>query len=99
MINEKRPLSMAESQEFIDKKENPELKKFIEKFSKTKPKDAKELRKKIQELDLLKIKEDNISNIIDLLPETKEELNKIFTDSGLDEEETKKVLDVVKEFK
>jgi DNA-directed RNA polymerase subunit F len=99
IINEKKPLSIGEAQELIDKKENPELKKFLGEFTKIKAEDAKKLREKINELDLLKIKSEHISMIINLLPDTKEELNKIFTDSGLDEEETKRVLDVVKEFK
>ena len=33
------------------------------------------------------------------MPEDKEDLNKIFIGMGLDEDETKKILNVVKEFK
>ena len=46
----------------------------------------------------MKMKSDHASKIIDVLPETNEDLNKIFTDVGLDENETKKTLDTVKEF-
>ena len=41
----------------------------------------------------------SISKLIDVLPEKAEEVNKIFTDVSLDENETKNVLDTIKEFK
>ena len=47
----------------------------------------------------MKLKNEHISKLIDLLPENKEDLNKIVNDVGLDEDETKKILDTIKEFK
>ena len=47
----------------------------------------------------MKIKLEYIVKIIDILPETAEELNKIFVDVSLDEDETKKILDTIKKFK
>ena len=41
----------------------------------------------------------DISKIIDILPDKAEEVNKIFIDISLDENETKKILDTIKEFK
>ena len=76
-----------------------ELPGFIKKFTKTSAKDGKEMRKKIEALELIKLNERDISKIIDIIPEDAEELNKIFVGIGLDEEETKKILDLVKEFK
>ncbi|MEK6833078.1 MAG: hypothetical protein AABY32_03445 [Nanoarchaeota archaeon] len=101
MIKNSIPLSMAESIEYIEKEkksENP-ARDFIKKFVKISPKEAKELRKKLEELKIMKINEINISKLIDILPEKAEEVNKIFTDVGLDENETKKILDTIKEFK
>ena len=101
MIKNSIPLSMAESIEYIEKEkksENP-ARDFIKKFVKISPKEAKELRKKLEELKIMKINEINISKLIDILPEKAEEVNKIFTDVGLDEDETKKILDTIKEFK
>ena len=72
---------------------------FIKKFVKLSPKEAKDLRKKIEELDFMKIRTEHIVKIIDLMPENAENLNKIFSDMSLDEDETKKILDTVKEFK
>jgi len=92
---------MVESLEYLGgaKDEGKDMLSFIKKFSKLKTKDAKELRKKIQDLELMKLDDKNISKILDVLPENAEELNKIFVGISLDEDETKKILDTVKEFK
>ena len=92
---------MAESLEYIEKdkkSENP-VRDFIKKFVKISPKEAKELRKKLEGLNIIKMNDVNISKLIDVLPEKSEEVNKIFTDVGLDEDETTKILDTIKEFK
>jgi DNA-directed RNA polymerase subunit F len=101
MIRSNEPLSMAEALGYIkgDKDVEVEVKGFIKKFVKLKPAEAKEMREKLEALDLLKLKAEYISKIIDLMPENNEELNKIFTDVSLDEDETKKILDIVKEYK
>ena len=100
-IKNTESLSMAEATEYITKEnvENTEVIGFIRKFSKLDFKKAKELRGKIVALDLMKINEKHIAKLIDILPETAEEINKIFNDVGLDEDETKKILDTIKEFK
>jgi len=101
MIKNTIPLSMAESLEYIEKEkkaENP-ARDFIKKFVKISPKEAKELRKKLDDLKIAKMNDINISKLIDILPEKTEELNKIFTDVGLDENESKKILDTISEFK
>jgi DNA-directed RNA polymerase subunit F len=101
MIKDTKALSMAESVEYAksSKDEGKEVLVFIKKFSSTSPKDGKELRNKLEGLDLMKLDEKNISKIIDLLPENSEELGKIFVGVSLDEEESKKILDAVKEFR
>lgn len=99
MIINRESLSMIESEEYTRDNENAvELNKFIKKFARLDIKKAKELRKKLFELNLMKMKSDHASKIIDVLPETNEDLNKIFADVGLDENETQKILDTVKEF-
>ncbi len=100
MIKNSKPLSLAEAQEFIKNSEetSPEIKKFVNTFVKLSVEDAKKLRKKLQELSLIKIKEEHISKVIDLLPETKEEVNKIFVNVNLNEDEINKILETVKGF-
>ncbi len=91
---------MDESIKYLDDgEEGKAIKGFLKKFVKLDPKKAGELRKKLEELDFMKVKESDISKVIEILPETKEELNKVFVDVGLDEDETKKLLDTIKEFK
>ncbi len=101
MIKNNSPLSMAESLEYIeaDKSSEKNAKDFIKKFVKLTPKEAKELRKKITNMGLMKMNEENICKLIDILPEKAEEVNKIFVDVSLDEDEIKKILDTIKEFK
>jgi len=101
MIKNNKFLSMIETMEYLkgDKDSEPEIKNFIKKFVKLRPKEAKEMRKKLQELDLLKLKEDYAVKIIDMMPENQENLNKIFTDVSLNEDEAKQILDIIKEFK
>ena len=92
---------MAEINEYVKKDEESETEiiGFIKKFNKLKAKEAKELRNEIENLNIIKIKQENTVKIIDILPETSEELNKIFIDVSLDEDETKKILEAIKKFK
>lgn len=101
MINHSEPLSMAEAIEYVKKTENngSEVAGFMKKFIKLNSKKAKELMEKIEKLELMRVKKEHIVKIIDLMPEKQEDLNKIFVDVGLDEDETKKILDTIKEFK
>ena len=98
MIIKKTPLSMAESLGYLKGDEEKEIKAFISKFTKMNEKKAKELREELVGLDLIKLNELSIAKIIDLLPETKEELNKAVVDINLDENETNKVLDTIKKY-
>jgi len=99
MIKNSEPLSMAESISYINKDEGSgaEVIGFIKKFTKLKPEKAAEMRGNLEKLDLIKMDKNHMTKIIDLLPKDGEELNKIFTDIGLDEDETKKILDAIKQ--
>jgi DNA-directed RNA polymerase subunit F len=101
MIKYREPLSMTESLEFIEDKKDSEaeIKQFIKKFVKLKPADGKKLRAQLNGLNLIKLKQEFISKIIDIMPENKESLNKIFIEVSLDEDESKKILDVLAEFR
>ena len=99
MIKKSEPISMAEMKEYINKEDNENLEGFIKKFTKMTPEKAKELKEKIKGLDNIKIKDEHIVKIIDLLPDNKESINKIFTDVDLEEDEVNKLLETIKEFK
>lgn len=100
MIKDRTPISNAEVLEYIEKKqEKSELVGFIRKFTAITPEEAKELKQKLKDLEILKLGEKEIVKIIEILPEDEEDLNKIAIDVSLNEDETKKILDTIKEYK
>jgi DNA-directed RNA polymerase subunit F len=101
MIRERRPLNMGEVQEYLgnDREIETELKGFIKKFIKFNVKEAKDFSEDLRKMGIMRVNEENASKIIDLLPEDDEDINKIFTDVGLDEDEKKKILETVKKHK
>jgi len=90
---------MAEATEYVDKTSGAEVLAFIKKFTGISAKDGKEMREKITSLGSIKIDERSVGKIIDLMPENKEELNKILVGISLEDDEIKSILDIVKEFK
>jgi len=109
MIKEMRPLSLAEAKEIlenVDKGEEgaeeefrEEAEKYLKKFSSLKPDKAKEMREELENLEIIRLKEDHIVKIIDLLPEDMSDINKISPEISLEEDEEKKILDIVKKYK
>ena len=103
MILDRQPLNLNEAQEILenvsdsDKKE--EMKIYLKKFLKTKSERAKKIKDELEKADLLKLKREHIVKIADLLPEDASDLNKIFTDVSLNEDETNKILELVKNTK
>ena len=99
MIRNTESLSMIEAMEYMKKEDTQaELVGFIKKFNKLSVKEAKEIRDKINGLGLMKVRAEHISKIIDVMPENIQDLNKIFVDMSLEEDEAKKILDTIKEF-
>jgi DNA-directed RNA polymerase subunit F len=101
MIKNNTPLSMVEATEYLKnaKDEGADLTAFIRQFTKLSPAKAKELKEKLKSLDMIKMDDRYISKIIDILPETSEDLNKIFSGIGLNEEETEQIFGAIKGFK
>lgn len=103
MIHDRTPLSLDEVQEILGKipenTKGEEMKVFIKKFLKAKPGQAKKIKEELETLDLLKLKREDLVKIVDLLPEDASDLNKIFTDVSLTEDETNKILKIVKDSK
>ncbi|MEK6824185.1 MAG: hypothetical protein AABY06_04075 [Nanoarchaeota archaeon] len=97
MIIKSNSLSASESEEYLSKTQE-DLKTFINKFTKLNAKQAKDFREKLEKLKLMKMNASHVSKIIDILPTNLEEINKIFIDMSLDENEANKILDVVKQF-
>ena len=100
MILDRTPLNLDEIKEILknlddsDKKE--EMEAYLKKFLKTKTEKAKKTKEGLEKLDLLKMKREHIVKVVDLMPQDSSDLNKIFTDVSLNEEETNKILNVAK---
>jgi len=103
MIKNMRPIDLSEAKKILGSVEDNDKKKkleiFIKRFSKIKPEKAENLKKELSGLGLLKLKEEHIVKIIDILPEDASDLNKVFTDVALNEDETNKILEIIKKYR
>lgn len=100
MILDRKPLDLNEVQEILkeipDNEKKEQMGIYLKKFLKTKAEKAKKIKEELEKLDLLKIKNEHIVKIVDLMPEDASDLNKIFIDVSLTEDETNKILDIIK---
>lgn len=103
MIIDRTPLNMNEVEEIVktipDSERKEQTGEFLKKFMKAKNSQAKKIKEDLEKMDLIKLKREHIVKIVDLLPVDSSDLNKIFTDISLNEDETNKILDVVKNSK
>ena len=92
--------SMAEAKEIVENSEteNKEVRDFLKKFVKLDKKETAEMRKELEDLEMIKMKNEQIAKIMDLLPESASDVNKIFVDVSLGEDEINKILEVVKKY-
>ncbi len=99
MIKEQVPLTYAEVLELVgDGEKASKVKAFIKEFYKLKEADAKKLKEELIGLDLIKLKEENIANIVNFLPQDAADLIKVLPENSLDQEEVTKILDVIKKY-
>jgi DNA-directed RNA polymerase subunit F len=108
-IISERPITLAELADDLDKleKEEKELnfrsnktKAYLNHFKKLDMKQVKEITKKIEDLEIPRLKERQVVKLIDSLPKTEEEIKLIFVGetTTVTEENTKKLLEVIKEY-
>ena len=95
MIKEMKALSMTEASKYIESEEHSA---FVKKFIRAKEKDAEKIREELEGLKSIKMRDEHIAKIIDLMPEDAQDVSKIFNDISLDDNETKKVLEIVKKY-
>ena len=103
MILDRTPINLNEVEEIIkdtpDTEKKEQTREYLKKFLKTKPEQAKKIKAELEKLDLLKMKREHIIKIVDLLPLDASDLNKIFVDVSLNEDETNKILEIIKNSK
>lgn len=99
MILSMKPLSLAEVRARIETgEEKHALHDYLKAYCKLSVEKARELEAQLVGLNNIKIKEEHIVKIVDLLPRDAEEVHKIFNDVSLDESDISAILGVVKEY-
>lgn len=92
----RKPISLAEAKALANNvEEKKELADYFKKFSKISREKADKIINEVRELNNPKIKEEDMVKIADFLPKDLEELNKIFSQVSLTEEEANAVLAIV----
>ena len=95
VVKEEKPITMAEVVSLAgDSEKGLAIKKFIKNFNKMDVKEALEMKEALKSLDIIKLKDFHIVKIVDFLPKSTAELNKVLIDVSLDTEEVNKILDV-----
>jgi DNA-directed RNA polymerase subunit F len=98
ILNQK-PLPINEIKSYVDDFEDRKpLQDYLKKFTKITKEKAKALRKDLEGLNNIKIKEEHLVKLTDFLPKNQEEVNKIFNDVSLSEEETNAIIEVVSKY-
>jgi DNA-directed RNA polymerase subunit F len=109
-IEDKKSISMAELKQELDsiKKRDQELglrsartAEYLKIFVELSPKKAAELKKKLEKLNIARLKQEHINKITDLLPLTKEDVKVILQgfDVSISSSDMEKIVEVVKGFK
>lgn len=101
MINDKKAITLAETHEILVQIDGDKAKfvsDFIKKFVKMKSADALKLKQKIESLNIVKLKDEDVVKIVDFLPQDAEDIKKIFTgsDVNLNQDEITQLLELFK---
>ena len=96
MILNSKPLSIVESAEYVKKGDERPINEYFKNFAKVNITKANEIRDSLSALNNPKIKESHIVKVIDIVPQSIEEVHKIFIDVSLSEEEANTILNIVK---
>jgi len=97
MILDKKPLTLGEVKKYVEGLESKEpLMEYLKKFGKLSSEEAIKLKEALVSLNNPKIREEGIVKAVDFLPKDVEDVNKIFSDSNLNDEEANALLKVIK---
>ncbi|MEM2932807.1 MAG: RNA polymerase Rpb4 family protein [Candidatus Pacearchaeota archaeon] len=106
-IIKKTPISLAEVKEILAKEKKEENKKveqvldYVNKFAKLSAENARKLMEELKTLQIVKLDEEYIVKIVDILPEDADDVRKIFVGSSisLNQDEIQKILEIVAKYK
>ena len=97
IVINRKPLAIYEVKIYAkDVDEKSSITEYLRKFGKISKEKGQKIAEEIKALNNPKIKDENIMKIVDFMPEDAEDLNKIFTEISLTEEETNAILEIVK---
>lgn len=91
-------MSLAEVKHYMKDSENEVMHTYLKEFCHIEPAEAKKLADEIRALNSPKVRETHIVKILDFLPRDAEEVNKIFADVSLSEEEANAFVEIVKKY-
>ncbi|MGK0208789.1 MAG: DNA-directed RNA polymerase subunit F [Patescibacteria group bacterium] len=98
-ITSEKPITLTEVYNSIEDDERGEkIKLFLKDFVKLSPEEAEEMKTDLNALNLIRLKDTSVVKIIDFMPQTASELNKVLIDTSFEEDEVAKILDVVKKY-
>ncbi len=98
MINDSQPLSLAEVKHYLKDSTNEVMNTYLKEFCNIEFAEAKKLAEEIRAINSIKVREEHIVKILDFLPKDAEEVNKIFVDVSLTEEEANKFVEIIKKY-
>ena len=99
MILNKKSLALAEIKHYIkDLEDKKATQDYLKTFVKVSKVDAEKMAKELKELNNPKIKDEHIVKVVDFLPKDSEDVNKIFIDVSLSEEEANAISEIVKKY-
>ena len=99
MIISTKPLSLAEVRSLATNlEEKKSFNEYLKKFCALDIAAGNKLNNELHALNNLKIKEEHIVKVIDILPRDAEDVHKIFSDVSLDEEEVNAILGIVAKY-
>ena len=97
MIKQKQALTLVDVADLAGDSENAvKIKAFVKKFKGVDLAKAKKLKESLIDLDLVKLKEEDIVSIINFMPQDAEDLNKVLAEVSLNAEETERVLNAIR---
>jgi DNA-directed RNA polymerase subunit F len=97
MIISKQALSMAQAKvAYNPEEENEAVKEYFKAYSKTSKDKSEKIVEAVKALNNPKMKDEEIVKVADFLPLDVAEVNKIFVETGLTEEEANAVVEIVK---
>jgi len=99
MIISKKSVTLAEVKEIVkDAEDKQPLQDYLKTFTKLTKDKSEKLKSDLLALNNLKIKEEEIIKIVDFLPKDKEDVNKIFINISLTDDETNAILEITSKY-